>query len=60
MARVSKDEGFVAQHVINGRVLRGKTHSSHGDRKAYLNFELKDRDGRRPRACGASLTSKFR
>jgi hypothetical protein len=22
--------------------LRGKTHSSHGGRKAYLNFELKD------------------
>ena len=28
--------------------------------RAYLNFEVKDRDGRRPRACGASLSSKFR
>ena len=24
------------------RILRGKTHSSHGGKKAYLNFELKD------------------
>ncbi len=40
--------------------LRGKNHSSHGGRKAYLNFELKDRDRRRRRAFGASLTSKFR
>ena len=27
---------------------------------AHLNLEVKDRDGRRPRACGASLSSKFR
>ena len=26
----------------SGRALRGKTHSSHGGGKAYLNFELKD------------------
>jgi hypothetical protein len=50
MARVSKDEGFVAQHVINGRVLRGKTHSSHGDRKAYLtlNSRIETAGGRAP------------
>ena len=28
--------------------------------RAHLNFEVKDRDGRRPRAFGASLSSKFR
>jgi hypothetical protein len=27
---------------MNARVMRGKIHSSHGGRKAYLNFELKD------------------
>jgi hypothetical protein len=36
--------------------LRGKIHSSLGGRKAYLNFELKDR--RRPeRYYGATATS---
>jgi site-specific DNA-methyltransferase (adenine-specific) len=40
--------------------LREKTHSSHGGRKAYLNFELKDRDRRRRRRFAPSLTSKFR
>jgi hypothetical protein len=28
--------------AARARALRGKTHSSHGGRKAYLNFELKD------------------
>ena len=37
--------------VIAPRMLRGKTHSSDGGRKAYLNFELKD-GRRRPRASG--------
>jgi hypothetical protein len=27
---------------VGAPILRRKTHSSHGDRKAYLNFELKD------------------
>jgi hypothetical protein len=40
--------------------LRGKIHSSHGGRKAYLNFELKDHDRWRRRAFGASFTSKFK
>jgi hypothetical protein len=60
MAGVARNMGFDAQHVISVRAWRGIIHSSHGGRKAYLNFELKDRDGRRPRAFGASLTSKFR
>jgi hypothetical protein len=34
---------------ISSRDLRGKIHSSIGGRKAYLNFELKDR--RRPEAA---------
>jgi hypothetical protein len=30
MAGVARNMGFDAQHVINGRFLRGKIHSSHG------------------------------
>jgi hypothetical protein len=35
--------------LISGRILRGKTHSSDGGRKAYLNFELKDHGRNRSR-----------
>jgi hypothetical protein len=43
-------------NVISSRLVRGKIHSSLGGRKAYLNFELKDR--RRPeRYYGATATS---
>jgi hypothetical protein len=35
--------------LLSQRVVRGKNHSSLGGRKAYLNFELKDR--RRPEAA---------
>jgi hypothetical protein len=40
----SKREGIAGQGEACRfrRRLRGKTHSSHGGRKAYLNFELKD------------------
>lgn len=44
----------------HGRAKRGKIHSSHGGRKAYLNFELKDHDRQRGRRFAPSLTSKFR
>ena len=38
--------------LTSQRAWRGKIHSSHGGRKAYLNFELKDR--RRPEAARQS------
>jgi hypothetical protein len=37
--------------------LRGKAHSSHGGRKAYLNFELKDL--RRPEAAALRAVLDF-
>src|SRR5208337_2892583 len=40
--------------------MRGKIHSSHGGRKAYLNFELKDAPKARGLRPSRSLTSKFR
>jgi hypothetical protein len=42
------------------RAWHGKIHSSLGGRKAYLNFEVKDRDRRRRRYFVPFLTSKFR
>jgi hypothetical protein len=53
---VSKHEDLNARQVVNGCDMRGKTHSSHGDKKAYLNFELKDH-GRPERYYGATATS---
>jgi hypothetical protein len=38
--------------------LRGKNHSSHGGRKAYLNFELKDRGPPEAAALRAVLDFK--
>ena len=40
-AIVSKHEGCYAGVLFPAR-LRGNIHSSHGGRKAHLNFELKD------------------
>jgi hypothetical protein len=50
----SKGEGIAGQGEACRfrRRLRGKTHSSHGGRKAHLNFEVKDL--RRPEAARQS------
>ena len=43
IAKPSKHEGFeTVGFAARARALRTKTHSSHGSRKARLNFELKD------------------
>ena len=41
--------GLLCGGAYSRRALRGKIHSSHGGRKAYLNFELKDHGPNRSR-----------
>jgi hypothetical protein len=57
-SRSWRRSGAVPPGIDFRRIPRGKTHSSRGGRKAYLNFELKDR--RPPKAAALRAVLDFK